>query len=66
MRSVGYRGFIIGGVVVFMLVISCCWLLVLIIVIGGGSILLGLSDGLERFSGVFLFLGIGLFGFGVY
>lgn len=66
MRSVGHRGSIIGGAVAFMLATSCCWLPALIIAVGGGSTLLGLSNGLEKFSGALMFLGAGLLGFGVY
>jgi len=34
--------------------------------IGGGSTLLGISSGIEKLSGVFIAVGIGLLGFGIY
>jgi len=57
---------ITGGIFAFILATSCCWLPALIIAVGGGSTLIGLSNGLEKYSGVFVALGIGLLGYGVY
>ena len=61
-----YKESIIGSSIAFIVATSCCWLPTLIIAIGGGSTLIGLSNGLEKFSGIFMTLGIGLFGFGIY
>jgi hypothetical protein len=63
---VNYRKSIIGSTVAFVIATSCCWLPALIIAIGGGSALMGFSDGLEQFSGVFIAIGVGFLGFGIY
>jgi hypothetical protein len=38
----------------------------MLLAIGGGSTLIGISNGLEKFSGFFMVLGIGFLGFGIY
>lgn len=61
-----YKKSIIGSSIAFMLATSCCWLPALLIVVGGGSALVGISNGLEKFSGIFITIGIGLLGYGIY
>ena len=61
-----YKNSILGSSIAFLAATSCCWLPALIITIGGGSTLVGISHGLEKFSGVFIAIGIGFFGFGIY
>ena len=61
-----YKKSIIGSTIAFVVATSCCWLPALIIAIGGGSTLMGLSNGLESFSGVFMAIGIAFLGFGAY
>nr|WP_235294999.1 GDCCVxC domain-containing (seleno)protein [Portibacter lacus] len=61
-----YRKSIIGSSLAFILATNCCWLPALIIALGGGSTLIGLSNGIENFSGVFIAIGIGLLGYGLY
>lgn len=56
----------IGGLLAFLLATSCCWLPALIIAIGGGSTLIAISNGLEKFSGLFMGFGIVLIGLGVF
>ncbi len=64
--SVNYKKSIIGSAIAFVIATSCCWLPALVIGIGGGSALVGLSNGLEQWSGLFITLGVGLLGFGLY
>ena len=61
-----YKKSIVGSAIAFVVATSCCWLPALIIAIGGGSTLLGISSGLEKFSGVFIAIGIAFLGFGLY
>lgn len=61
-----YKKSIIGSSIAFVVATSCCWLPPLTIAIGGGTALLSISDGLEKFSGLFITLGLGLFAFGIY
>jgi len=56
----------IGSFIAFAVATSCCCLPALIIVLGGGSTIIGISSGLEQFSGVFILIGILLLGFGIY
>lgn len=56
----------IGSAIAFIVATACCWLPVLIIAVGGGSTLVGISNGLEKFSGIFMATGFGLLGYGVY
>jgi uncharacterized membrane protein YdjX (TVP38/TMEM64 family) len=61
-----YKKSLVGGLVAFVIATSCCWLPALIIAIGGGSTLIGISNGLEKSSGIFIAIGIGFLGFGIY
>ncbi|MFT4679744.1 MAG: hypothetical protein ACI84C_001407 [Flavobacteriales bacterium] len=61
-----YKKSIIGSSVAFIIATSCCWLPALVIAIGGGSALVAISNGIEKFSGLFIVVGVGLLGFGVY
>ena len=61
-----YKKSIVGSAIAFVVATSCCWLPALIIAIGGGSTLLGISSGLEKFSGVFIAIGLAFLGFGAY
>ena len=61
-----YKKSIIGGSIAFVIATSCCWLPALLIAIGGGSALIGISTNLENFSGIFMLIGIGFLGFGIY
>ncbi len=61
-----YKKSIIGSSFAFIVATSCCWLPALIIALGGGSTLIGFSNGLEQFSGIFMIFGIGLLVFGIY
>ncbi|MGK0365287.1 MAG: hypothetical protein ACI85O_002353 [Saprospiraceae bacterium] len=61
-----YKNSIIGSSIAFIVATSCCWLPALIIAIGGGSTLIGISNGLESFSGLFITIGLGFLGFGIY
>lgn len=61
-----YKNSIIGSTIAFVIATSCCWLPALIITIGGGSTLIGLSNGLEKYSAVFMVIGAGLLGYGFY
>lgn len=61
-----YKNSIIGSSIAFILATSCCWLPALLIAIGGGSALVAISAGLEKFSGIFIVLGVGLLGYGFY
>jgi hypothetical protein len=60
-----YQKSLVGSAVAFIVATSCCWLPALLIAIGGGSTIVGLY-GLERFSGVFMVVGIGLLAYGAY
>ncbi len=61
-----YKKSIIGSSIAFIVARSCCWLPALIVAIGGGSTLLGMSNGLERFSGIFITIGVVFLGYGIY
>jgi hypothetical protein len=61
-----YKKSIIGSSIAFLVATSCCWLPAAAIAIGGGSTLIGISTGLEKLSGVFMTVGIGLLAFGAY
>jgi len=61
-----YKKSMIGSSFAFMVATSCCWLPALIIAIGEGSTLIGISKGLENFSGIFLAIGIRFLGLGLY
>jgi len=61
-----YKKSIIASTFAFIVAASCCWLPALVIAIGGGTTLLGISNGIEQLSGVFMSLGVGLLGLGMY
>ena len=61
-----YKKSIIGSTIAFIVATSCCWLPALIIAIGGSSTLIGISNGIEKFSRVFMIVGITLLGVGIY
>ena len=61
-----YKKSIIGGLIAFLIATSCCWLPAMLIAIGAGSSLIGISYGLEKASGIFMIIGIGFLGFGIY
>jgi len=61
-----YKKSIFGSSIAFIIATSCCWLPAMLLAIGGGSTLIGISNGLEKFSGFFMVLGIGFLGFGIY
>ena len=61
-----YKKSILGSSIAFIIATSCCWLPALIVIFGGGSALLGISNGIEELSGLFLAVGIVLLGFGIY
>jgi len=65
-KKMNYKKSIIGSSIAFIIATSCCWLPALLIAIGGGSTLIGISNGLESFSGIFMAIGIGFIGFGIY
>lgn len=49
-----------------MLATSCCWLPLLAVLLGGATGLLGLSESFEKYSGVFMLIGGGMFALGAY
>ncbi len=61
-----YKNSIIGSAIAFIVATSCCWLPALLITIGGGSTLVAASQGIEKYSNVFMALGAGFLGLGVY
>ena len=61
-----FKQSIIGSSIALLVATSCCWLPALIIVTGGGSTLIGISNGLDKFSGFFIITGIGFLGIGIY
>ena len=62
----GYKKTIIGSSFAFLVATSCCWLPALIIAIGGGSTLIAISNGLEKFSGIFIAIGFGCLAIGIH
>lgn len=61
-----YKNSIIGSSIALVIATSCCWLPAVLIAVGGGSTLIALSSGLEKMSGLFMIIGIGLLAFGFY
>jgi hypothetical protein len=57
---------LIGGVFAFIIATSCCWLPALAVALGGATGLMAFSEGLEKFSGVFMTIGGGLLVYGGY
>jgi len=60
-----YKKSIVGSSLAFIIATSCCWIPALCITIGGGSTLMGISSGLQKFSGLFMVAGIGCLGLGL-
>ncbi len=50
---------LLGSAVAFLVATSCCWLAGLALVLGGASSLIAFSKGLEKFSSLFMLVGIG-------
>ena len=65
-KDMNYKNSIIGSSLAFVIATSGCWLPALIMGFGGGATLLGLINGLEQWSGLFITIGVGLLGFGLY
>ena len=61
-----YKKTIIGSSIAFIIASSCCWLPALIIAIGGGSTLIGISNGLEKYNGLFIAIGFGFLVIGIF
>lgn len=57
---------IVGSSIAFIVATACCWLPALIIAIGGGSTLFGINKGLEKSSGIFMVIGVGMLAYGIY
>ena len=57
---------IIGTSISFVLATSCCWIPWLAIAIGSATGLVALEEGLQKFSGLFMSIGIGFMGFGLF
>lgn len=55
-----------ASLIAFILATSCCWLPAMLITLGAGTTLIGIGSGLEQFSGIFMAIGAGLLGVGVY
>ncbi len=60
------RHSILGSTLAFIIATSCCWLPFLIIGLGGATSLMAFSEGLEKFSGLFMTAGIAFLGLGIY
>lgn len=65
-KIMNYKQPIIGSAFAFILATSCCWLPALIIGLGGASSMLAFANGLERFSGLFMVLGLITLLYGVF
>jgi len=63
---VNYKKSIIGSSVAFIIATSCCWLPAFIIAVGGAGTLVGLNNGLEKYSFIFIAIGIGFLIYGGY
>lgn len=61
-----FKQSLIGSSIAFLLATSCCWLPWLLIAIGGVLGMTGLSETLERFSGLFFVIGIVILSWGIY
>lgn len=57
---------ILGSTLAFIIATSCCWLPFLIVGLGGATSLMAFSEGLEKFSGLFMTVGIVFLGLGIY
>jgi len=61
-----YGKSILGSSIAFMIATSCCWFPAFIIMVGGGSTFYGLNSQIEKLSGIFIAIGLGLLGLGLY
>ena len=61
-----YKNSIVGSCIAFVVATSCCWLPALALAIGGGSTIIGISNGLEKYSGIFVLIGLAFLGLGFY
>lgn len=61
-----HKNSIVMSSIALILATSCCWLPALVIAIGGGSTILAISNGLEKYSGLFFIVGLALLGLGIY
>jgi hypothetical protein len=61
-----FKNSIISSALAFIIATSCCWLPPLIIALGGATSLLAFSTDLERFSGLFMSVGLVFLGIGGY
>ena len=57
---------LIGGAIAFVLASACCWLPAVIIILGGATGMLTFSESLERYSALFMIIGVALLGFGLF
>ena len=64
--KINYKQSILGSAFAFVLATSCCWLPFVIIAVGGATSLASLNAGLEKYSGLFMTVGIGLLAYGAY
>ena len=55
---------LIGGTIAFLIATSCCWLPFLVIGLGGASSIVAVSAGLEKFSSLFMIVGVGFLTWG--
>ena len=56
----------VGSIIAFLLASSCCWLPWLAVLLGGATGLVGFSEGLEQYSGLFMGLGLVFLVFAAY
>ena len=47
-----------GGILSFIIALSCCWLPALVLALGGASSMMAFSAGVEKFSGLFMIIGV--------
>ena len=64
--NINFKQSILGSAIAFLIATSCCWLPPLVIGAGGGATFLSISNGIEEMSGIFMIVGIGLLGFGIF
>ena len=64
--NLNFKQSIIGSAVAFVIATSCCWLPILAITVGSATGFAGLNAGLEKFSGLFMTIGAGFLGIGIF
>lgn len=64
--KLNYKQSFIGGAIAFVIATSCCWLPFFVIAIGGATGLLGMTEALEKYSALFMLLGFGFLGIGLF